>query len=79
MDRPLESLGDRFFKKSENELEIEVTNLWVNQLIGDDKKPKNAKKTWSLLETYNENDELQPSGLVGPVKLVSFGEVYGQK
>lgn len=67
----------KFLKKGKNTLEIEVTNLWVNQLIKDAGRSKEDKKTWTLTPTYDSKSELQPSGLVGPVRLVSFDEVYG--
>lgn len=59
-------------KKGENQLEIEVTNLWVNQLIKDSQRDKDAKKTWTLQPNrYTNESELQASGLVGPVLLIS--------
>lgn len=68
----------KFLKKGENSLEIDVTNLWVNQLIADSSRSAGEKRTWSLLNGYNSKSELQPSGLVGPVKLVTFNEIYGE-
>jgi len=66
-----------YLKEGENDLEIAVTNLWVNQLIGDSDRTEDEKKTWTLINTNYSNNPLQPSGLVGPVKLVSIDEVYG--
>jgi hypothetical protein len=65
-------------------LEIDVTNLWVNRLIGDTALPEARRLTKTnvalrasgpALKTYQDfqsNDPLLPSGLLGPV-LVEFG------
>lgn len=66
-----------YLKEGENNLELAVTNLWVNQLVGDSDRNKEGKKTWTLLNTDYSENPLQPSGLVGPVRLVSIDEVYG--
>ncbi len=52
-----------------NTLQIEVTNLWVNQLIGDSRKKAEEKRTWTLNNPYSIEDKLMPSGLKGPVTL----------
>jgi beta-galactosidase/beta-glucuronidase len=60
-------------KKGENQLQIEVTNLWVNQLIRDGQRSKDDKHTWTLQPNrYKQESELQPSGLEGPVHLLSY-------
>ncbi|MHB8055695.1 MAG: glycosylhydrolase-like jelly roll fold domain-containing protein, partial [Candidatus Aminicenantales bacterium] len=57
-------------KAGANQLEIKVTNLWVNRLIGD-KQPDAAKKiTYTAVEFYRADSPLRPSGLLGPVKVV---------
>lgn len=53
-----------------NRLEIKVVNSWVNRLIGD-RQPEAAKVTFTALLTYNANTPLRPSGLVGPVWVLS--------
>lgn len=53
----------------ENKLEIKVTNTWRNQLIFDNKRPKEAKKTWTTSGPKNDETELEKSGLIGPVVL----------
>lgn len=50
-----------------NELEIKVTNTWRNQLIFDNKRPKNSKKTWTTARPRNSETELEKSGLLGSV------------
>jgi hypothetical protein len=52
-----------------NRLEIAVTNLLVNRLIGDQQRPVNERLTWSTHEPYTKDSPLLPSGLLGPVIL----------
>jgi len=67
-----------YLRNGENILEIEVTNLWVNRLIGDEKlHPKERKTTTNLVksEGYNKlraadaDKYLRVSGLMGPVSI----------
>lgn len=53
-----------------NHLEIKVTNLWPNRLIGDQKRPKDQRITWTTHEAYKADSPLLASGLLGPVKVV---------
>ncbi len=53
-----------------NQLEIEVANLWPNRLIGDKQLPPNRQVAWTSFNPYRENSPLLPSGLLGPVTLV---------
>jgi hypothetical protein len=78
----------------ENELVVEVTNLWPNRMIGDqhlpedsDRNPNGTLKTWpewlqdgepsptgrytfTTWRLWDADDPLQPSGLIGPVRVV---------
>ena len=54
-------------KKGENKLEIEVVNLWRNQLIKDKQRPEEEKYTWLVTDDIKSKSKLQPSGLLGPV------------
>ena len=57
-------------KAGNNDLEIEVANLWPNRLIGDAGKPEAQRFTWTIRKhPYNAKSELLPSGLLGPVQL----------
>jgi len=57
-------------KPGDNMLEIKVTNLWVNRLIGDQQADAKQKITYTTIPFYNANSKLLPSGLLGPVKLI---------
>tara|TARA_R110002096_G_scaffold9533_3_gene37608 strand:- start:65386 stop:68844 length:3459 start_codon:yes stop_codon:yes gene_type:complete len=56
-------------KKGENKLEIKVTNTWRNQLIFDNSRSKDNKKTWTTNPPKKNEMELELSGLIGPVVL----------
>ena len=55
-------------KPGANTVEVKVTNLWVNRLIGD-KQPDAKKYTFTTMGTYKADAPLQPSGLLGPVTI----------
>ena len=50
-----------------NRLEIAVTNLWPNRMIGDAALSKEKRYTWAAFEPFKASDPLLPSGLLGPV------------
>ena len=56
-----------YAQKGENVLEVKVTNTWRNQLIFDNKRPKDAKKTWTTNPPKKNENELEDAGLIGPV------------
>ena len=59
-------------KKGKNQLEIEVVNLWRNQLIKDKQRLENEKYTWLVIDDIKPNSKLRPSGLLGPVSIESI-------
>ncbi len=59
-------------KPGANNLEIKVTNLWVNRLIGDQQPGVTKKYTYTAMRFYRADSPLLPSGLLGPVRLVSI-------
>jgi hypothetical protein len=63
-----------------NRLEIKITNLWTNRMIGDQELPPESRFTFSTFDPYDKStpvgrrsgpNELLPSGLLGPVTLSS--------
>jgi hypothetical protein len=58
-------------KAGDNKIEINVTNLWVNRLIGDAQPGITNKITFTTMPFYQANSKLLLSGLLGPVQVVS--------
>ncbi len=58
-------------KPGANKLEIKVTNLWVNRLIGDQQPGVTNKITYTTMPFYQANSPLLPSGLMGPLQILS--------
>lgn len=73
-----------------NDLRVEVTNLWINRLIGDERRADDGirdgqwpswltagtsrpsdRHTFTTFRHYTADSPLQPSGLLGPVRLVT--------
>jgi len=57
-------------KAGENKLDIKVTNLWVNRLIGDQQPGVTEKLTYTTQAFYRADSPLMPSGLSGPVRII---------
>ena len=60
-------------KAGSNTLEIKVTNVWVNRLIGD-QQPGATRIAFAAQQRYQADSPLLPSGLLGPVKVVSLSK-----
>ena len=61
-------------KKHGNDLEITVANLWLNRLICDSGLPETERLTWIPGKyPFHPDDPLQPSGLLGPVRIEARG------
>jgi hypothetical protein len=60
-------------KPGANQVSIKVINSWVNRLIGDQQPGVTPDKaiTFADVKPYKANSPLLPSGLLGPVKLIS--------
>jgi hypothetical protein len=56
-----------FVKTGKNRIEVEVVNTWANRIIGDRKLPEPDRK---LKISRGPSDNLQESGLLGPVQIV---------
>jgi hypothetical protein len=61
-----------------NELVIEVTNTWRNQLVHDLKRPKAARRTWTTNPPNKPNEKPAPHGLIGPVRLHRGAHASGE-
>jgi hypothetical protein len=59
----------RFLRRGRNRLEVRVTNLWANRLIGDAGRPQSERLSWTTFNPYKADDNLYVSGLLGPVTL----------
>jgi hypothetical protein len=57
-------------RQRRNELEIRVANLWANRLIGD-AQPGATKVAFTTVPTYRADAPLRPSGLIGPVSVLT--------
>ena len=72
----------KLVKPGENDLKVEVFNLWINRLTGDAKLPESERLTktnirsdgGSWLKNYTEW-HVEPAGLIGPVRLLFSHEV----
>jgi len=57
-----------------NKISIQVTNLWVNRLIGDQQPWSVKKYAFTDFAPYKANSPLLPSGLLGPLHLESVSQ-----
>jgi len=57
-------------KPGKNLLEVKVTNLWTNRLIGDEFLPEAGRITRVNKRTFTKESPLRESGLLGPVRLL---------
>ena len=62
-------------KPGSNQIVIQVTNLWVNRLIGDQQSYAVKKYTFTDFAPYKADSPLLPSGLLGPVRLLSTTQI----
>jgi hypothetical protein len=62
-------------KEGPNAIEIRVTNLWVNRLIGDAQPGVTNKITYTTMPFYQAGSALLPSGLLGPVNVSAVTRV----
>ena len=58
----------KFVHEGMNELEVEVCDLWINRLVGDNDVAK--RPTWTSIPCCGKGTKLVKSGLVGPVRLI---------
>jgi hypothetical protein len=72
--QPFAARIDPLIHPGENLIEIRVTNLWPNRLIGDLQPTAAAQFTHTNIRGYDKDSPLLPSGILEPVKL-TFGRV----
>jgi hypothetical protein len=58
-------------KAGRNHLQVSVTNLWPNRLIGDEQPGVVHRFTHTNIRKFTKDSPLLPSGLLGPVRLIS--------
>jgi (4-O-methyl)-D-glucuronate---lignin esterase len=87
----------------DNRLEVEVVNLWINRMIGDESLPEDSRRhpngtlrewpawlsegkpsptgrfTFTSWRHWHKDAPLQPSGLLGPVRIVAAQRVAVSK
>mgnify|MGYP001028911377 CR=1 FL=1 len=59
-------------KQGDNQIEVAVVNNYKNRIIGDLSLPEDQRTTWTNIQIWSPTDELQPSGLLGPVTLEKY-------
>ena len=57
-------------KEGDNLLEIKITNVWRNRMIGD-VQPGEKHPVTAIRRFYKSSDKLLPSGLLGPVRIIT--------
>lgn len=57
-------------KEGDNILEIKITNVWRNRMIGD-VQPGEKHPVTAIRRFYKSTDKLLPSGLLGPVRIIT--------
>lgn len=57
-------------KPGENRLQVKVVNLWCNRIIGDAALPESKRLTRTNITRLTKDTPLEPSGLLGPVRLL---------
>jgi len=60
---------DGLVRAGANTIEVDVTNLWPNRLIGDAQDPNGKRYTWTNIRKYTKDSPLLPSGMLGPVRI----------
>ncbi|MGE5326159.1 MAG: glycosyl hydrolase, partial [Deltaproteobacteria bacterium] len=61
----------RALKSGTNHIEIRVTNLWPNRVIGDQQPNAKQRYAWLDYRPYRADTPLLESGLLGPVRILS--------
>jgi len=70
--RPFKLEATGILKPGANQIEVKVTNLWVNRMIGDRQPAAATKYTFTSPTFYKADSPLLPSGLLGPVRVLQL-------
>ena len=70
--RPFRLEATGILKPGANQIEVKVTNLWVNRMIGDRQPAAATKYTFTSPMFYKADSPLLPSGLLGPVRVLQL-------
>jgi hypothetical protein len=62
-----------------NHLEIRITNLWPNRIIGDEQPSAQRKYTFTAYKVFTKDSPLLESGLLGPVTVNSVTLQSGRR
>ncbi|MFC2111893.1 glycosyl hydrolase [Bacteroidota bacterium] len=65
-----------YVQDGKNNLEIRITNLWPNRLIGDMHLPEGMRHSYATTHPYKADSPLLPSGLFGPVRIRPENRYY---
>jgi hypothetical protein len=68
--RPFAARVDDQLRTGENTIEVKVSNLWPNRLIGDLQSPSAEPLAHTNVHAYTRDSPLLPSGILQPVTLV---------
>jgi hypothetical protein len=68
---PFRANVTRALKAGSNTIQIKVTNLWVNRLIGDE-QPNAVRHAYTSARFYRQSSPLLQSGLLGPVNVIGI-------
>lgn len=66
---PFRLKANKAIQEGKNTIEVEIVNVWRNRLTGDKLLPADKQTTWLNIDGITPEEELIPSGLLGPVTL----------
>ncbi len=67
---PFEADITRMLKPGANQIDVKVTNLWPNRMIGDLQPGVRKTYTFTDFHAFTKDSLLMESGLLGPVKIL---------
>jgi hypothetical protein len=59
-------------KPGTNHIQVRVTNLWPNRIIGDQQPSAQKTYNWTDYRPYTKDSPLLESGLLGPITVSSL-------